>query len=241
MRTSRLHTPLELAPGRTLDLDDRACHYAGQVLRLRQGQRLVLFNGDGDDYEAELTRLDRRGCTVRVLGVSAHEAPPTLALHLGIGISRGERMDFAIRKSVELGVHELAPLLTARSVVQLREDRLDRRMQHWQGILLSACEQSGRSRLPRLLAPAPLDDWLAAAPGGLMLYHEAASGLAGLPQPTSPLHLLIGPEGGLCARERARAAAAGFTAVRLGPRVLRTETAPLAALAAVQTLWGDFR
>jgi len=160
---------------------------------------------------------------------------------LGVGISRGERMDFAIQKSVELGVFAITPLLTERGVVQLRAERQAKRMAHWQGVLVSACEQSGRSRMPTLHPSATLGDWLATQRDGLMLYHRAADTLASVPHPGSSLKLLVGPEGGLSEEERAMALASGFRGVRLGPRVLRTETAPLAAIAAIQALWGDFR
>jgi 16S rRNA (uracil1498-N3)-methyltransferase len=241
MRVSRIFTEQDLAAGARVEMDERACRYASQVLRLRAGQSVVLFNGSGSDYAAELTRCDRRRCTAEVTQLVASEQPTALQLHLGIGISRGERMDLAIQKSVELGVHAISPLMTARSVVQLKQDRVEKRMAHWRGIIISACEQSGRSRLPGLAPPASLGDWLAAHPGGLQLQHAAADSLAGIANPGPSLNLLIGPEGGLSDAEQALASAAGFKAVRLGPRVLRTETAPIAALAAIQVLWGDFR
>jgi 16S rRNA (uracil1498-N3)-methyltransferase len=150
-------------------------------------------------------------------------------------------MDFAIQKSVELGVHAITPLHTERSLVQLEGERLKKRLEHWQGVVVSACEQSGRARIPRLRTPVPLDDWLSTHPQGLLLFHGAEHSLADLPPPGEDLNLLIGPEGGLSEAERGRALAAGFSAVRLGPRILRTETAPLAALAAIQVLWGDLR
>jgi 16S rRNA (uracil1498-N3)-methyltransferase len=164
-----------------------------------------------------------------------------LQLHLAIGISRGERMDYAIQKSVELGVSQISPLFSSRSMVRLKPDRRNKRVAHWQGVIRSACEQSGRSRLPILNPPTELSDWLSSHPGGLMLYHQATDTLATRPAPGSELNLLIGPEGGLSDAERAKAVEHGYKAVRLGPRVLRTETAPIAALAAIQVLWGDFR
>ncbi|HPE81138.1 MAG: 16S rRNA (uracil(1498)-N(3))-methyltransferase [Sedimenticolaceae bacterium] len=241
MRLSRIHTTQALEPGGEVVLDERACRYLTQVLRLRTGQSIVLFNGDGRDCAAELTRCDRRGCSARIGEVLSTEPETALPIHLGIGISRGERMDFAIQKSVELGVQALTPLLTARSVVQLTSERRDKRMEHWRGVIVSACEQSGRSRVPMLHPPQALDEWLTAQRTGLMLYHKATNTLATAAPPDGALNLLIGPEGGLSEGERGRAIRSGFTDVRLGPRVLRTETAPLAALAAIQVLWGDFR
>ena len=241
MRVSRIYTEQDLSPGGSVELDERACRYASQVLRLRAAQIVVLFNGNGSDYEAKLVRCDRKKCVVEVGRLLSSEQPAALQLHLGLGISRGERMDVAIQKSVELGVHAIAPLMTQRSVVQLKPDRLEKRMGHWRGIVIGACEQSGRSRLPSLAPPSSLGDWLAAHPGGLMLHHQATQTLTDMAAPAGSLHLLIGPEGGLSGPEQAQAAGAGFEAVRLGPRVLRTETAPIAALASVQVLWGDYR
>jgi len=241
MRASRIFTDQQLLPGNQVTLNASACRYISQVLRLRVGQSLVLFDGSGCDYEAELTASRRGSCTVQIVGEMSREQPPELELHLGIGISRGERMDFAIQKSVELGIDKITPLFTQRSMVQLKADRRDKRLAHWLGVVRSACEQSGRSLLPQLNPPATLSDWLAGHPGGLMLHHKASQTLATQPAPEGKLNLLIGPEGGLNEAERLQAIACGFTGVRLGPRVLRTETAPIAALAAIQVLWGDFR
>jgi len=241
MRASRIFTDQQLLPGSQVTLDKSACRYISQVLRLRVGQTLVLFDGSGCDYEAELITSKRGSSTAKVIREMSREQPPQLDLHLGIGISRGERMDFAIQKSVELGINTITPLLTQRSMVQLKADRRDKRLAHWLGVIRSACEQSGRSLLPQLNPPASLSDWLAVHPGGLMLYHKASETLATRPAPEGELNLLIGPEGGLHEPERLQAVACGFTGVRLGPRVLRTETAPIAALAAIQVLWGDFR
>ena len=241
MRAPRIFVDQQLSPGSQMALDESAFRYISQVLRLRVGQTLILFDGSGCDYEAELTTCKRASCTVKIIREISREQPPQLDLHLGIGISRGERMDFSIQKSVELGINTITPLFTQRSMVQLKADRRDKRLAHWLGVIRSACEQSGRSLLPQLNPPASLSDWLAAHPGGLMLYHKASETLATRPAPEDELNLLIGPEGGLSETERLQAVACGFTGVRLGPRVLRTETAPIAALAAIQVLWGDFR
>ena len=241
MRVSRIFTQQVLAAGATVNLEQRAAHYLSQVLRLRNGDKIVLFDGSGGDFQAELTRCHRKACTARVVALTRQEHPADLQLHLGIGVSRGERMDFVIQKSVELGVTAITPLLTERSLVQFRSDRQEKRMLHWQGVLLGACEQSGRSLIPALHSPAALPDWLFAHREGLMLDHRVTRTLPELPHPGIALNLLVGPEGGLSEAERSQATAAAFTAVRLGPRVLRTETAPLAALAAIQVLWGDMR
>lgn len=241
MRLSRILTEQTLSPGREVVLNAAEGRYVAQVLRMRAGQPLILFDGSGIDFEAELAQCDRRGCTVRVIREVSREQPPRLKLHLGIGISRGERMDFAIQKSVELGVMAITPLLTERGTVRLKAERLEKRLAHWRGVINSACEQSGRSLVPELHPPAALSQWLGEHPQGLLLYHKAGQTLADCPAPGSQLHLLIGPEGGLSESERSLAQSVGFIAVRLGPRVLRTETAPIAALAAIQMLWGDLR
>lgn len=241
MRIPRVFVDQELRSGATLSLDGRAARYVTQVLRLRDGQTLTLFDGNGSDYRATVTRASKRECGVAVGELASTEAPGRLLVHLGIGVSRGERMDFAIQKAVELGVAAITPLFTERCVVRLAGERLQQRLMHWHGVVISACEQCGRSRLPQVTAPTSLDDWLAAHPRGLVLQHRGDATLATLPPPATPLPLLIGPEGGLTDDEVAQARAAGFTPVRLGPRILRTETAPLAALAAIQALWGDFR
>jgi 16S rRNA (uracil1498-N3)-methyltransferase len=241
MRISRIFCVQKLEPGKEIELGEAVCRYVTQVLRLRQHQTLVLFDGSGCDFEAELLRCDRRGCKVRIRHLISREQRARLQLHLGIGISRGERMDVAIQKSVELGINAITPLFTERSMVRLKPGRLDKRMTHWQGVITSACEQSGRSLLPILNPPSRLADWLGEHPGGLMLYHKAGPTLATVPAPGDKLNLLIGPEGGLSESERSQAILSDFAPVRLGPRVLRTETAPIAALAAIQILWGDFR
>lgn len=241
MRLSRIFLDTQLQAGTRVTLDPRAARYAGQVLRLRPGQRLTLFNGDGNDWAAELLTCDRRHCSAQVHERLTAEPRPDRALHLGIGISRGDRMDTAIQKSVELGVTAITPLRTERSTIQLDDERCAKRVTHWRGVTIAACEQSGRSRLPNLHPATSLSTWLAEHQGGLLLHPTATATLATLPPPTGDITLLIGPEGGLAESEQYQARAAGYTAIRLGPRILRTETAPLAALAAIQALWGDFR
>jgi 16S rRNA (uracil1498-N3)-methyltransferase len=176
-----------------------------------------------------------------VEGRETEEPPAQLEIQLAIGVSKGERMDLVVQKAVELGCSRITPLFTERSVVRLADERLERRMAHWHGILIGACEQSGRRRLPRLDRAADFGPWLRGySEGGLLLDARGTQALVTLPRPESRVTLLVGPEGGLGPRERRQALDRGFLPVRLGPRVLRTETAPLAAIAAVQTLWGDF-
>ena len=244
MRIDRIYTPQPLAAGVSVALEPGARRHVTQVLRLGAGAALVLFNGDGRDYAARLITAGGDGAVAKVLDAGPAEPEPPLALTLALGISRGERMDYALQKAVELGAAALVPLFTERSLVKLKDQRLDKRRRHWQGVVVAACEQSGRRRLPALAPPQKLGTWLAALPAehaGVLLHHAATRTLAQLPTPVGALTLLVGPEGGLAAEERAAAEGRGFVPVRLGPRVMRTETAPLAALAAMQTLWGDFR
>jgi 16S rRNA (uracil1498-N3)-methyltransferase len=241
MRERRLFTEQPLAIGAEITLEPRPTRHALQALRLQAGDQTLLFNGDGCDYTAEVTQGARGVLHVRVLAATEPEPMPPLKIGLALGISRGERMDLAIQKAVELGVGEIQPLFTSRSVVRLQGDRLVKRSDHWRGVIIAACEQSGRRRPPALATANLLEAWLESQhSGGILLHHEAARTIADLPPPGTELRLLVGPEGGLSPAERDQAKAAGFIPVRLGPRVLRTETAPLAAIAAIQTLWGDF-
>ncbi|MBK5930762.1 16S rRNA (uracil(1498)-N(3))-methyltransferase [Halochromatium salexigens] len=242
MRENRLYTEQPLRIGECIELEPRPAKHAAQVLRLGAGESLTLFNGDGRDYRAEIETRTRGQVAVRLLDVSEPEPAPALAITLALGISRGERMDLAIQKAVELGVSGIQPLFSTRTLVRLSGERLAKRAQHWQGVVIAACEQSGRRRLPAMATPVTLEAWLGQAPtGGILLHHAADKTLTELPPPQQHISLLIGPEGGLTPEEREQAQARAFTPVRLGPRVLRTETAPLAAIAAMQTLWGDFR
>lgn len=245
MRVSRIYTSRALVAGALLTLEPSASRYLALVLRLGAGDELTLFNGDGRDYPARIELPSRDGARLRIGEPGKPEPPMPLRIGLALGVSKGERMDFALQKAVELGVCHLQPLFTERSVVRLRDDRLRKRVMHWQGVIISACEQSGRRCPPRLAEPLRLSDWLAQERPSqvrLLLDHRSALPLTALPAPSGEtLTLLVGPEGGLAHAERAAAAARGFTGIRLGPRVMRTETAPLAAIAAIQTLWGDFR
>ncbi|MCG6896722.1 MAG: 16S rRNA (uracil(1498)-N(3))-methyltransferase [Thiocapsa sp.] len=242
MRLPRIYVETALSEGAILRLPADSARHLTHVLRRPAGTPLALFNGDGRDYPAQLVAVDRGGATVRVGPPRAPEPSAPLEIHLALGISKGERMDHALQKSVELGVTRVTPLFTERTQIQLAGPRLQRRLDHWRGIVIAACEQCGRSRLPVLVPATPYSNWLTGQPGGgLLLDPEAPRSLAALPAPGSALTLLVGPEGGLSAGERERARAHGFEGVHLGPRILRTETAPLAAVAIIQALWGDLR
>ena len=243
MRLPRSHVDLQLKAGARLRLPERTARHLQQVLRMRQGEELLLFNGeDGRDYRARLLLVRKGDVQVEILEASEPEPPPLLALHLALGISRGERMDFALQKAVELGAVSMTPLFTERTLVRLNGQRLEKRLRHWRGVITSATEQSGRRWLPRLHPPQPLESWLEHLPDiTLLLDPRAGQSLADLPPPGREATFLIGPEGGFSEKERELAYRRGCTGIRLGPRILRTETAPLAAMAAAQALWGDFR
>ena len=245
MAAPRFFVPQPLAPGlvgETIALPEAAAHHATRVLRLAVGDALTLFDGGEGEYAATLARADKRGASVRVLRFDRVDRESPLAVTLAQGIAASDAMDQAVRKATELGAAAIQPLVTARSAPLPSGERGDRRLVHWRQVAVAACEQCGRNRVPAVLPPQPLGEWLAAWGGGGILFSpEADRPLAQLAQPPAPLALLIGPEGGFDAREVAAARAKGFHAVRLGPRVLRTETAAVAGLSVLQALWGDWR
>ena len=243
MRISRLLIPGPLEAGALITLEGEPSHYLKSVLRLRKGWRLSVFDGSGQECLATVEAFGRDTTQLRLETPKHCDRESPLKIHLALGISRGERMDFAIQKAVELGANEITPLMTEFCVVRLDEERKANRHIHWQGIVRSACEQSGRNRLPILHPPCALDDWLTArkaVQGGLILDPEVDRSFGSVPAPQCGLTLLIGPEGGFSEREREGALMHEWTCVNLGPRVLRTETAVIAGLAACQALWGDF-
>ncbi|MFN2309121.1 MAG: 16S rRNA (uracil(1498)-N(3))-methyltransferase [Gammaproteobacteria bacterium] len=247
MPIPRIYLPVALHPGSEATLDARAAGHVIRVLRLRVGDGVSLFNGDGNDYAAELTAAHKDQARARILAVQVRATESPLGIELAQGISRGERMDFTLQKAVELGVRRIVPLDTARSQVRLSGEREEKRLRHWGGIIMHACEQSGRSRLPELLPVQSLERWLSApsvVTHKLFLDPEGdvcVADLGELGGPLSAVSLLVGPEGGLSPAERERASAHGYLRLRLGPRILRTETAALTAMAALQAVWGDLR
>jgi len=245
MTAPRFLSPARLAPefaGRTIELHESVAHHATRVLRLAVGDALTLFDGTGGEYAATLVRADRRGATVRIESFVAVDRESPLAVTLAQGIAASDAMEHAIRKATELGATAIQPLVTARSAPLPSGERGERRLAHWRQIAIAACEQCGRNRVPDVLPPQSLVDWLNAWDGrGIVFAPEAGHSLAALAQPPAPIALLIGPEGGLDASEIRTARERGFHPVRLGPRVLRTETAAVAVMAVVQAMWGDWR
>ena len=242
MKTRRF-VSRDLINGDVARLEGDRARYLGRVLRLRVGDEITIFDGSGPEWSATIDGMTKSTVTLRV--GESHEAgtESPLKIHLVQGISRGERMDFVVQKATELGVKRITPVMTEYGVVKLDDKRAARRREHWEGVAASACEQSGRTRLPLIDLPLPLKNWFGAKPADadvdLVLAPGASTALAGIAAPQTKVCILIGPEGGFSQAEYEDAAVAGFTAVSLGPRVLRTETAAAAALAVMQAHWGD--
>ena len=244
MASTRLFVNDPLVPGTELQLGRDQAHYLGRVLRLRNGDMLTVFNGDNGEFDAHVTSLAKNSATVVVDTALETATESALKIHLVQGISRGERMDFVVQKATELGVKRITPVFTEYGVVKLNGARAAKRNDHWQSVAIGACEQSGRIRPPLIDAPVDLNAWFGAgtkeADSDLILRPGAATPLSSIAAPVTKVCLLIGPEGGFSDTEYEDAEIAGFAAVSLGPRVLRTETAALTAIAVVQSLWGDF-
>ena len=246
----RLYCPTSLHAANLIDLPAEVAHHVSRVLRLREGDAVTVFNGEGGEFEARLTRIEPRSVSAMVGKHHAVERESPLQVTLLQGLAGAERMDYVIQKAVEMGVAAIAPVTMARSVTRLDAARASKRAEHWRSVIVASCEQCGRNRLPLL---HPLRDFDAALgspadPGvtndaalSLVLSPGEGSSLTAFDRPSGAIRLLIGPEGGLAPEELAAAQRAGFRSVRLGPRVLRTETAGVAALAAMNALWGDWR
>jgi len=249
MRIPRLFVDADLVPGDTVALPEQSGEHVARVLRLGIGHTVILFNGDGAEYDARLASLAKRAVLAEIDARRDISRESPLALTLVQGIARGEKMDWILQKATELGVARLVPIVTERTEVRLDEDRAGRRLAHWRQVIVSACEQCGRTRLPALEPPQLLTTWLAAE-------RDAAAGVSGsplrlalLPEGDTTLRriewrngaatLAVGPEGGFSSRDENALRHAGFLGLRLGPRILRTETAGIAALAALQALGGD--
>ncbi|PHR63685.1 MAG: 16S rRNA (uracil(1498)-N(3))-methyltransferase [Idiomarina sp.] len=227
--------------GEMIELEADAANHVGRVLRMNTGQQLELFNGDGSNYAATIIESSKRSVTVQIEHIEANASESAVHIHLAQGISRGDRMDFVLQKSVELGVTEITPLFTERCGVKLNGERLLKKQQQWQKIVIAACEQSGRSKVPTVHTPVSFNQWLTQLPEGLRLTLDpyAEKPLRDLAENPEKLTLFIGPEGGLSDQEVTSASEHGFLPVRLGPRILRTETAALTALSIIQYQFGD--
>jgi len=241
MSLPRFYLDQPLAPGARFNLPPGPARHAARALRLAVNDSIILFNGSGGEHTARIERIQKDEVAVSLTGFADIERESRLRVMLAQGISSGERMDYTLQKAVELGVAAIQPIAAKRSVVKLTGERADKRVAHWQGVVASACEQCGRNQVPPVSPPLTLANWLSQASGRLLFLSPLADlRLADLTAPNGTDCLVAGPEGGFEADEIAALHAAGAIPVRLGARILRTETAALAALAAMQTLWGDF-
>lgn len=241
MRIPRVFTTQPLSVGDTIQLEEAAARHLTSVLRMVQGQNIILFDGRGGEYNAELTDVKKCAARAKVdLFIDADRESP-LKIELAIGISRGERMDWIVQKATELGVTGITPLFTERCEVKLNAERLGKKTRHWQQVAVSACEQCQRNTLPVIQPAVSLEHYLSTAREGLklVLHHRSSQRLDEMRNQNNYVTLLVGPEGGLSEREISLATSAGFSPLAIGPRVLRTETAPLATISIIQSLWGD--
>jgi 16S rRNA (uracil1498-N3)-methyltransferase len=244
MRLNRIYAAGALTTGAEIELPSAGAYHVARVLRMREGAPLAVFDGEGHEFQAEIVRVQGDAVTVRLGDQTPGTPESPLRVTLVQGVSRSERMDWTLQKATELGVAAIAPVLTARSVVRLDENQAQKKQVHWHGIVTGACEQCGRAKVPAVSAPMPLRNYLSTVRKEglrLVLSPSAPGSLAGIASMPSKVELLIGPEGGLDDDELLAAQKAGFTAVRLGPRVLRTETAAVVALSVLQALWGDLQ
>lgn len=244
MHPPRIYSPTPLRADHDVTLSGDPARHLGKVLRLRPGAPVILFDGSGGEYRSIIRSIGKSSVTVHTEEFTDRDVESNLDIKLLQCVSRGERMDFIVQKATELGVNRITPMLSEFSVVKLTGDRAKKRVEHWRKVAASACEQCGRNTLPVVESPVPLLNWFgdqqnSSANAHLILVPGAANALAVAASAADSLVLLIGPEGGFSETELAAAQAAGFTKVSLGPRILRTETAAIAALSALQTLFGD--
>ena len=242
MRNPRIFQPSQFSINETVTLSDDAFGHVVRVLRLKEGDTITLFNGEkAFQYTATLCNVSKKSASIKVISQEENNSESPLNIHLGQGISRGDRMDFTLQKSVELGVNTITPLFTERCGVKLNAERLEKKRQQWQKIVISACEQSGRVSVPVVAEPMLLADWLKQETSALKinLHPKAQHSIMSLPMENTRVRLLIGPEGGLSDEEITQANDSDFHDVLLGPRVLRTETAALTAITALQCRFGD--
>lgn len=243
MRIPRLFVELPMPIGSQLELPQKQSNYLCKVLRMEAGRELRLFNGQGGQFMARIALADPKKAQVTIEAFDGADRQSPLQIELGIALSKGDRFDLVVQKATELGVHGIQPLLTDRIDVRLNPERMNKKLDHWRGIAISACEQSGRNLLPTIEQPVSLDDWCAKSDAGNRMVLDPLSGnsIKDLKiQPGQQTMVLIGPEGGLSEREIDVAQANQFIGISLGPRILRTETAPLAIISILQALHGDF-
>lgn len=243
MREIRVYSPFSPTSHSQsiVELSESAARHISRVLRMKAGQIITVFNGQGISYQATIIESSKRHVSVKLEHENTSCVESPLHTHIGQCLSRGERMDFAIQKATEMGVSEITPLFSERCEVKLTGDRIQKRLAHWQHIIVSACEQSGRNQLPIIHPPQALESWVSQiqAEQKLVLHHRTSQQLQAMRKPSTAA-ILIGPEGGLSSNEIQLSEQQGFSSLAMGPRVLRTETAPIAILALLHSQWGDF-
>lgn len=241
MRTPRIYHSTEISLNSIVALESDAANHIARVLRMKAEQAVTLFNGDGFNYHGLIVEISKKNVSVNIHCAEQVENESPLKIHLAQGISRGDKMDFTIQKSVELGVTDITPIFTERCGVKLNGERLEKKHQQWQKIAISACEQSGRARIPKIHFPMRLSEFLSQKTEQLKLnlHPRATTSVKGLSMPESGVRFIIGPEGGLDDNEIESTLNAGYQEILLGPRVLRTETAALTLLSALQLQFGD--
>lgn len=243
MRIPTIYTETDLSEKIETELDGSSAHHIANVLRMKQGDQLKLFNGSGYFFSASITQSSKKSVSVFIDASEKAHTESSLHTHLGQVMSRGDRMDYAIQKSTEMGVNEITPLMSDRCELKLKSDRESKRLAHWQQVAISASEQCGRATVPTIHPVSSLEEWMEKQSGkglSLVFHHRDTQNLAKIQSPPSHVNLLIGPEGGLSEAEIEQAKQANFMACTFGPRVMRTETAPVACLSVLQWLWGDF-
>lgn len=240
MRIPRIFHSSQLNINQQLALDEEAANHVGRVLRMQNGQEIILFDGSGAQFPARILTSSKKSVEVEILEKIEKNIESPLDLHLGQVISRGDKMEYTIQKSVELGVNSITPLISDRCGVKLNAERFDKKLQQWQKIAIAACEQSGRNIIPKIHPVISLAEWIKEEFDGLKLnLHPRAEQSINTLAPSKNIRLLIGPEGGLTEQEIAKTHELGFSEILLGPRVLRTETAALTAITALQVRFGD--
>ena len=241
MRIPHIYQPGDIALNQIINLDDDAAGHIGRVLRMSVGEQVSIFNGQGGEYLGELHEVSKKHVSVKILSFTDKDVESPLKIHLGQGVSRGDKMDFTIQKSVELGVTEITPLFTERCGVKLSGERLEKKHQQWQKIAIAAAEQSGRNVITLIHPPIKLEQWLSQSSDELKLalHPRAEHSIKTITAPTDGLRFIVGPEGGFTDAEMLATKNSGFIDIRLGPRVLRTETAALTVLSALQLQFGD--
>ncbi|MFT6030358.1 MAG: 16S rRNA (uracil1498-N3)-methyltransferase [Oleiphilaceae bacterium] len=242
MRIPTIYTVSKLAENLETELDNSSAHYITNVLRMKQGEQVTLFNGSGWFFNASITHSTKKYVSVFIDSSEKAQTESSLHTHLGQVMSRGDRMDYAIQKSTEMGVNEITPLMSERCELKLKSDRENKRLAHWQQVAISAAEQCGRATVPTIHPVSSLEDWMKQQSTiglSLVFHHRDTQNLAQIQTPPGHVNLLIGPEGGLSETEIQQAKQANFIACTFGPRVMRTETAPVACISVLQWLWGD--